>query len=114
MGMVGRCGATAFTLSESFLQSLPEDLRALVMQTAMETILEFEYPYAASAAEANLKVLTDNGCQVYMSTDYPELQSQLEELYAQNLRLYLDKVPDGQALYDTFQALLTAYYAGQA
>lgn len=112
MGMVGRCGATAFTMSESFLQTLPEDLRQTVLSVAMESILEFEYPYAAAAAEANLKVLTDNGCEVYMSTDYPELQSDLSVLYEENLQMYLDQVPVGQELYDTFQELLAQYEAG--
>ena len=110
MGMVGRCGATAFVMSESFLQSLPEDLRQTVLDTAMTSILEFEYPYAAADAEKNLQVLADNGCEVYYSTDYPELQADLEELYKENLDLYLEQAANGQALYDQFQELLQQYY----
>lgn len=109
MGMVGRCGATCLVFSESFLQSLPEDLRQQVLDTAMESIKEFEYDYADKAAEANLKTLSDNGCEVYMSTDYPDLQSDLEKLYTDNLNLYLSKVSDGKDLYDQFQGLLKQY-----
>lgn len=109
MGMVGRCGATGFVMSEAFLQQLPKDLRATVLEEAMKSIIEFEYPYAAAAAEANLKVLTDNSCEVYMSTDYPGLQADLEALYEDNLEMYLSQVPTGQALYERFQMLLNQY-----
>lgn len=112
MGLVGRCGATALTLSESFLQSLPEDLRQTVLDVALESIIEFEYPYAAAAAEANLQTLADNDCKVYYSDEYPELQAQLEELYAENLDLFLNSSSDGQAIYDTVRPLLDEYLAG--
>lgn len=112
MGMVGRCGATAFIMSESFLQSLPEDLRQTVLDVAMTSILEFEYLYAAAAAEANVQVLIDNDCDVYMSTDYPELQAELEGLYEANLELYLSQVSNGQELYDAIHPLLEQYRAG--
>lgn len=112
MGLVGRCGATALTLSESFLQSLPEDLRQTVLDVALDTIIDFEYPYAAAAAETNLQVLADNDCKVYYSDEYPELQAQLEELYAENLDLFLNSSDEGQAVYDTVHPLLEQYQAG--
>lgn len=113
MGMVGRAGCTAFFMSESFLQSLPDDLRETVLEVAKQTIIEFEYPYAAAAAERSLQVMADGGCEIYMSSDSPELQAQLEELYAQNLQLYLDNNGDrGQELYERFQELLGQYNAG--
>lgn len=113
MGMVGRCGATAFVMSESFLQKLPEDLRTTVLEVAKASIMEFEYPYAAAAAEANLKVLTDNGCEVYYSTDYPELQAALEVLYEENLTMYMEQVSNGQELYDRIHPLLEQYTANK-
>lgn len=112
LGMVGRAGATAFILSESFLNGLPEDLRQTVLDVAKGSIIDFEYQYAADAAEANLKILTDNGCEVYMSSDMPELQAELEKLYEENRQLYLSNVSNGQELYEQFQALLAQYDAG--
>lgn len=113
MGMVGRAGCTAFIMSESFLQELPEDLRATVLEVAMTSIMEFEYPYAAAAAENSLKVMEEGGCEIYMSSDIPALQAELDQLYADNVQLYLDNTGDaGQAMYESFQALLAQYNAG--
>lgn len=113
VGLVGRTGCTGFILSDSFLDSLPEDLRATVLEVAMQSIIEFEYPYAAAAAEKSLEVMIEGGCNVYMSDEIPELQAELEEHYAANLELYMSQAgEDGKAMYDAFQKLLAEYNAG--
>ncbi len=111
IGFDGRSSTTVFVMSEAFLQGLPEDLRQTVIDTAMVSVKDFEYDYAQAAAERNLQVLKDNGCEVYNSSDIPALQAELEVLYKQNLDLYLSKVSNGQELYDQFQALLAKYDA---
>lgn len=108
MGLEGGAGATAFFMSESFLSSLPDDLRETVERVALECTMDYEYDYAAAAAETNLAAMAENGTVTY-SSDYPDLQAALDEIYATVLQHFFDEVDGGEDFYNSVQELVAQY-----
>ena len=107
MALPGFTGGNACMMGTPFLDSLPDDLRQMVLDVAMQTIEEYTNDYSAEFTLAAIQTLEDNGCTVYEPND--TVRAQLEEAYAPMLDMWLE-IEGAPELYEQLQALNDAYY----
>lgn len=92
----------AFFMSAPYLSSLPEDLKELVLDVAMETLVEYEYDYALMMDGKYKQGLVDAGVTELEMT--PELKAAVDQASGEILNMYLEN-EGAQEFLDNIKAL---------
>ena len=102
----GGAFVNCFFFSADWIDSLPQNVKDLVLTTAKTVVEEFEVPYMTAMSESAMKTMIDAGCVVYEPS--AEL---LEEMKAATASLhdeYKAKNADCAAMYEEFVGLIAA------
>lgn len=95
-----------------FLESLPEDLYTLVVDTMYDICMNDGWDYAVEISETNLQGMIDGGTEVLYCT--PEMDADYLEATAGVTPWFLKQYPEMQAVYDEMVALTEQYRANNA
>jgi TRAP-type C4-dicarboxylate transport system substrate-binding protein len=109
MELPGFGGGNAFIMGTAFLDKLPSDLKDMVLKVAMDTVVEYEYPYVADFLSKCNKTLTDNGCAIIEVKDKAKLD-EFNKLYEPMLGIFL-KIDGAKEFYDKVSVLSKGYIA---
>lgn len=101
LAMPNMTGGNAFIMGKPFLDSLPEDLRELVLATAMEVTVDYEYEYAKAFVQEAIDVMVENGVEFSVAGD--ALYAEFEAAYGPMLDIWLG-IDGAPALYEVLSA----------
>jgi C4-dicarboxylate-binding protein DctP len=95
-----------FAVSPFWFDKLPDDLKTLVTDVALQVVEETEYPYVETMQQNALGKMVSEGLIVTTPTD--EQMAEIKEALMPQHDWFLETYPDAQPIYDEFVQLVEA------
>lgn len=94
-------------MNQDKYDSLPADLQQILDEYCGQSATEWCYQYWVDAETSSRAVAAENGGNIYTLSDTEN--AKLEDIATQTVTQWIEKTPDGQAIYDTVMQLMDKY-----